>query len=67
MELNQYLELARDAELHAKTARSPDDAQAWLEIAEAWKRVALTQAERGGIAPDIKPAKGCITGPARAA
>jgi hypothetical protein len=57
MELNEYLDLARDAELRAKTAGTPADKEAWLQIAAAWHRVAAVQAERGGVAAGIKPTK----------
>ena len=50
MELDQYLELVRDAELHAKAAGSREDAEAWLQIAEAWRRTATLHVESGGVA-----------------
>jgi hypothetical protein len=55
MELNEYLELVRDAELQAKAAQSPDDEKAWLEIAESWRRIAMQKVEQGGVASDVQP------------
>jgi hypothetical protein len=46
--LDQYLGFARNAELRAITAVTSDDEKAWLEIAEAWRRIATAEAQRGG-------------------